>query len=111
MSEAERDIKHAILAALGQRSDMRVWNHPTGVARTMDGKRTIRFGLVGSGDICGILAPTGQHLWIETKSRTGQQREQQERFERMVLRHGGIYILARSVEECISQLPGDSCNR
>jgi hypothetical protein len=41
----------------------------------------------------------GQHVWIEVKTEYGVQSDWQKRFQRDIERHGGTYILARSVED------------
>lgn len=63
------------------------------------GARPVRFGLPGSGDILGLAAPDGRFLSIECKTLTGDQAEQQGRFQAMVERHGGIYVLVRDPSE------------
>lgn len=80
-------------------------------------ERTIppmKFGLKGSADILGIwqdpranahdekgvwLGPVGRFLGIECKTVRGRQSPEQLAFEAMVKRMGGVYILARSVED------------
>ena len=56
------------------------------------------FGYPGSADITGIL-PDGRRLEVECKSATGRQSEKQKKFEEKIRTNGGIYILARSVED------------
>lgn len=68
----------------------------------MDDSRTVSFGLKGSADILGILAPAGRFLAIEVKTGTGKQTPQQVRFEHMIRVMGGVYILARSVS-CVAK--------
>ena len=41
----------------------------------------------------------GQHVWIEVKTDRGVQSEYQKKFQRDIEKHGGTYILARSVED------------
>lgn len=105
----ENRVKSDILKALGRRADVLVWNHPTGVGRSLYGNRVIRFGLVGSGDVVGVQAVEilpehvgqvfGRALAIETKSSAGEQRTQQEKFEKAWTLRGGLYVLARGVED------------
>lgn len=114
MSEAL--VKSQVLLAVGRRPDLMAWNNPTGVARSMDGKRVIRFGVNGSGDVLGVLAVTvtrdmvgtviGQAVSIETKrGKDGKQRQSQKDFERAFAAHGGRYILGNSVEQVLKGLP------
>lgn len=76
---------------------MRLWRQNTGVAR-MGPDRVVRFGVPGQADLTGIL-PGGRRLEIEVKSPTGQQTPEQRNYQRMVERFGGVYVLARSVED------------
>lgn len=103
MSE-ETPLIRDILLALGTRRDLRIWRSNCGAARTRTG-RVVRFGVKGQADISGILAPTGKRIEIEAKSATGRQSEQQRRFQAMIEKHGGIYILARSVDDVLRELP------
>ena len=59
--------------------------------------RPVRFGLEGSADIIG--ASHRYPLAIEVKDEDGKQTEQQKKFENAWTAAGGIYILARSVNE------------
>ena len=58
----------------------------------------IRYGLVGSCDILGICRG-GRFLGIEVKTGSGRLRKEQEAFRDMIQRFGGLYILARSLED------------
>ena len=102
---AERDIQAAILAALAGRTDLRAWRNNAGQAKNLQTGGYVKFGVVGQADISGILTG-GRRLEIEVKGPTGRQSEQQRRFQAMVERYGGLYILARSVEDVLAALPG-----
>jgi hypothetical protein len=93
----ERDVQHAILQAWGAHPRLRIARVNTGAA-WMKG-RYVRFGVPGTADICGVIAPTGRFLAIEVKSVTGKQREAQLTFQRVVEAMGGLYVLARSVSD------------
>jgi len=67
--------------------------------------RVIRFGIPGQADISGILAPSGQRIEIECKSKTGRLTQEQVAWRDMILRHGGLYILARSLDDVAAALP------
>ena len=97
----ERTIQRKILVELSREFLGRgvFWQNDTGVAKSMDGKRTIRFGLPGSPDIIGCL--DGRWVGIEVKTATGKQREAQKKFQAAIERAGGIYFVARSPEEAI----------
>jgi hypothetical protein len=96
----ESAIVAACLVALSRLPGVRVARMNTGGA--LIGNRVVRFGVPGLADICGIIAPYGRLLCVECKSPTGKQRSQQKIFERVIRNHGGIYILCRSADECLS---------
>lgn len=81
---------------------MRIWNNPRGVARPLsDPKAVVSYGINGQGDVSGILYG-GKRLEIETKRpKGGMQREAQEHFQAMIEEMGGVYCLARSVDDVI----------
>lgn len=80
----------------------RFFSNPTGVAYRDHawGREWIQYGVKGSGDIWGIIKG-GTHLWIEIKSGGATQQENQKDFEKMIIRFGGIYVVARSPEEAL----------
>jgi hypothetical protein len=65
------------------------------------GDRFVRAGVAGQADLTGILqvGGIGVSLWIEVKSASGRQTQEQVWFQQMVERLGGLYILARSVKD------------
>ena len=93
---SEKAIQNEILRAFGTKRWLRLWRANTGVARI--GNRVIRFGIPGQADLTGIL-PRGVRLEVEVKSPDGRQTEEQRNFQRMIERFGGVYVLARSVED------------
>lgn len=102
----ESHLIHAILTAWGAHPGVRLWRQNTGKAYPPGSDRLVTFGVPGQGDISGIVAPSGRRLEIECKSARGRQREDQEAFQRVIERFGGIYILARSVEDVDRALAG-----
>lgn len=101
----EHEIQQRILLAIGNRPGLRVWRNQTGALKN-DRGQLIRFGCPGSADILGIMAPDGRFLAIEVKTDSGRQSDQQRHFQTMIENHGGLYILARSVEDVLGRLPG-----
>jgi hypothetical protein len=98
----EQKIQQQILLALGARADLcRLWRINAGSALSFDGKRALKGAPPGHSDLCGILVD-GRWLGIEVKSAKGKQTKQQPRFETMVKRFGGVYLLVHSVEEAIT---------
>lgn len=93
----ESSLLYAVLSAWGAHPRLRLWRQNTGAA-TLNG-RLVRFGTPGAADIQGIIRPTGRFLAIECKSAAGKQREEQVKWQRMVEEHGGLYVLARGVED------------
>ena len=113
----EKSIQNAILRTFATRSDMRLWRANTGVARY--GKRTVRFGVPGQADLTGLLPVTlvcpacgvvagsfGVRLEIEAKKPGGVQTTEQQQYERMIKRFGGIYVTAYSVQDVWDAIGG-----
>jgi hypothetical protein len=101
----EKQIQAEILRVFGQRHDMRLWRSNCGVATMGVGPaaRIVSFGVPGQADLSGIVCD-GRRLEIEIKSQTGKQSKEQKSYQSMIERFGGIYILARSVEDVHSAL-------
>lgn len=97
----ETTIMRDILIALSQIPGALFWRVNVGVAKTPDG-RTMRYGLPGQADISGIVR--GRHVEVEIKTPTGRQSMQQRRWQTAVERAGGVYLVARSVDEAVSAL-------
>jgi hypothetical protein len=91
----EAETQAAILKAYRGHPRIALWRQNTGAARI--GSRFVRFGLKGAADLQGLIAPGGRALFVEVKSPTGQQSKEQIAFQRLIEKHGGIYVLARSV--------------
>ncbi len=98
MSNAsETELVQAILLEFGNRSDLRLWRSNTGAARTTAG-RLVRFGVPGQADISGIAA-NGRRIEIECKTKTGRVSYAQAMWRNMIISFGGLYILARSLDD------------
>lgn len=128
----ETDILKRIMLTVGALPQVRIWRNNSGQAwsgaeiihlpvRTrflINGKsfltetgdilirqaHPVNFGLKGSGDLLGIIGPSGKLLVIEVKTETGRQSTQQKNFEKMIKDLGGIYILARSEKDALERL-------
>ncbi len=114
----EAVILNQILRAFGTRPNLRLWRQNTGqavpystvksalehlrigdssgAAMILQNARPITFGLPGQADLTGIYR--GLRLEIEVKDKTVQS-EKQRHFAEMILKQGGVYILAHSVTE------------
>ncbi len=97
----ERQIQTDILMYLAGRKDIASWRSNTGAAIWHGAKASgmVRFGIKGQADITGLIRPTGRFLAIEVKTKTGRQTKDQKRYQAMVTKYGGVYILARSVAD------------
>jgi hypothetical protein len=99
----ERDVQAGILAYLETRADLFFWRQNTGAVRFE--KAFVKFGTPGAPDIQGILAPTGRLTGIECKREIGGRLSVfQERWAENCRRHGGLYIVARSVDDVAKAL-------
>lgn len=97
---SEAIIQQNIRLALGMRDDIFMFRINVGVFRPLHGdqKRAIRSAPDGTPDLLGVKAP-GQAFAIEVKTARGQQRDAQKAWQRAWEKRGGIYILARSVDD------------
>lgn len=98
---SENVIQAEILLAIGRMPGAIFWRNNTGSLPSRTG-RVVKFGLVGSPDIIGCHR--GRFVGIEVKSSTGKQREAQINFQRAFERSGGLYILARAVDDVLAAL-------
>ena len=94
---SEATIKRRILVRLSELGVF-AWNNPTGVATPLGSTHVVRYGNPGAPDIIGIL-PGGRFLAVEVKTATGRQRPEQQAWQRACEARGGLYVLARSVED------------
>jgi len=100
-SEHQKLVKEILVRIPSKFKNIRLWERQTGVARSMDGKRVIRYGLKGASDIEGIIGPHGTHIEIEVKTGNSQLRKEQINFSNMIRKHGGIFIEARYLDDVI----------
>ncbi len=96
----EGDIVKAILDAYEGHPRYTLWRNNTGVGR-IHGSH-VRFGKVGSADITGIM-DGGRRVEIECKKvggKTSKERiENQQKFADMIRKHGGLYVVAFSLDD------------
>src|SRR4051794_33690092 len=97
MSE-EKTLQLEILRQFATRPELRLWRANTGVAVPLGTDHVVRFGVRGQADLSGIVRG-GRRLEIEVKSPRGRRSPQQVKWGEMIARFGGIYIVARSVNE------------
>lgn len=106
MTEArmtEAQLQDAIRLALGRDPSVTLWRNNIGHALMAHGGR-VTFGVGGPGgaDLIGILR--GRFIALEVKTQTGRQSVEQQRFQSLVESKGGIYLLARSVDEAVAMV-------
>lgn len=105
MATAHTNLIKLSLIALSKVQHTRAWQVDTGVARSMDGERIIKFGLKGHSDI--FIISKGRAMFAEIKIGNDKQNEDQINFERMVTNCGGKYFLIRDqkdIDEMIKSL-------
>ena len=102
---SEATIQNNIRLALGMRDDIFMFRINVGVFRPLHGdqKRAIRSAPDGTPDLMGVMTP-GRAFAIEVKTARGQQREAQKNWQKAWEKRGGIYVLARSVEDVYKAL-------
>ena len=98
---SESDLLRSIMERLALIPGLLAWRQNTGVAKA-HGFR-IRFGLVGSGDITGVL-PGGRRLEIEVKTPTGRVSPEQIAFGERINKAGGLWFVARSADEAVIRI-------
>jgi hypothetical protein len=79
--------------------DVFEWRNNTGVARHPITQQHVRFGIPGGSDLLVIVPPFGRFLGLETKAARGRQSKKQRVFQAAVERAGGVYAVARTLEE------------
>lgn len=106
MSQSEASIQSAIRLALGQRDDVMLLRINVGKFRPLHGDqdRAIQSAPPGTPDLLGVW--DGKALAIEVKNAKGRQRPEQVAFQKAWQARGGVYILARSVEDVIRIIGG-----
>lgn len=97
-SEAHENLVKDILATFGHGPNFRIWKNNTGTGRSHTGNRFLSWGLYGSADIIGV-GLGGRFIGIECKTGKSPQKAQQKAFQKMVQDMGGIYIVARSIND------------
>lgn len=97
----EREIQCAILEAVSARPGAVFWRANSFLGVTAS-RHIVRANVPGTSDILGCDA--GRFVAIEVKVPDGIQSESQKRFQRAVVRAGGIYVIAHSVDDALAAL-------
>jgi hypothetical protein len=82
------------------------WRSNTGALSI--GKRFVRFGRVGSGDVIGFIPPNARFISIEIKTQNDDTSAEQEEFLLRVREAGGIAFIAESIADIDAGLDVDS---
>lgn len=99
-SAAHTKLVEDLMLTVGSLPLVRIWKRPVGY----DPINKVTYGLVGEADLDGIVAPYGRRLHIECKTGSGKLNGSQKTFKAMVEKFGGIYIIARSVDQVLKEL-------
>lgn len=101
------DVVNEIVLAIGSLPYARVWKNASGVATGFSGNK-IRFGLVGSPDIIGILNVNGLGLFLGLEVKVGRDKQSvyQINFEKMVKSFGGLYFVCHSKSDALAFVTG-----
>jgi hypothetical protein len=97
-----QDVTNPVLVAVSALPETTVWRQNSGVFLTLDGKRYVKASATGVADIMG--AHRGWPIAIETKTRRGTLERSQRRFREAWTRAGGVYIVARCVDDALAAL-------
>lgn len=97
---AHQKLAYEILEKVGSHPNIRLWIRVVGFDRL----KKIRYGIPGEADLQGIAMPNGRMIAIEVKTGSGKLSVEQKRYRDMILRFGGVHILARSVEQVLTEL-------
>lgn len=114
MSEANNLTAELLIEIPKRVHGVRIWrnNRVSAMALGKNGKmRKVDAGINGQADISGIASipftakdSFGLRLEIEVKVGRDRQSDAQINFQEMILKHGGIYLIARDLEVTISHL-------
>jgi hypothetical protein len=85
----------------------RFWRNETGMGLNIRTDEFFKYGLVGSADILGIVAP-GKFIGLECKTGHAKQSKEQVNFQKMIERFGGLYLVVRSPQEAVDFVVANS---
>jgi len=95
---SEVDLQRAIMERLALIPGLVLWRSNCGAAKKPG--RYVKYGIPGQGDLIGLL-PNGRFLSIEVKIPGGPIRPEQVAFGARVNSAGGLWFVARSVDEAV----------
>lgn len=95
----EAVLQQEIRLALGMRDDVFLFRINVGKFRPLEGgARVIQSAPIGTPDLLGVISP-GRAFAIEVKAPKGRQHNEQRNWQAAWEKRGGIYILARTLED------------
>lgn len=100
MGKEENSLKNTIMDMLIYKRNCFAWGNNTGAYKVKN--RFVKYGYPGSPDILAVIE--GRFVGIETKVRGRKQSANQIDFQQEFEAAGGIYILARSMEDVLQVL-------
>ncbi len=99
----ESHLQDAIRLALGRDPEVAFFRNNIGHAvMTRGGRVTFGVGGPGGADLIGMIL--GRFAALEVKTPTGRQSPEQRQFQALVESKGGIYLLARSVDDAVAMV-------
>ena len=98
MALSHSNLIKLVLIELSHARVATAWQNDTGVARSMDGCRVIKFGLKGCSDIVGITKD-GRFLAVEIKVGKDFLKPEQIAFKEMIERNNGHHYVIRNEDE------------
>jgi hypothetical protein len=102
--ESAAHIISTLLVTIPERfPNARCWRRNVGAAR-LTTARFVRFGIPGEPDIDGIIniCGVGVRFGIEVKGPGDRLSQKQRNFGSMITNHGGIWLVAYSVDEALA---------
>lgn len=117
MANNETRIQNDIMTALSADGAL-VWRQHVGKFRPIygDPNTVINVGVPGMADVAAVVPVTitpdmvgrtiGVYVGLEIKTATGKQREAQKLWQYALKKRGGIYLIARSVEQARELMRG-----
>jgi hypothetical protein len=104
---AATELTNKLLIELPKRFEGRYFR--LNVSAIQAGNRFFRSAPPGMSDIIGITRVKGQGIFtaIEVKIGRDKLREEQNNFRNMVLKHNGIFIIARDLNQALSDLAAE----
>lgn len=103
---SEQEIQNQIILAVNKRGH-RLWRANAGKVQMKD-NRIIKLFPKGFPDTVGFRKSDGKIIFIEVKTAIGKLRPEQIRFKDFIETQPVLYGVARSVEDAIEIIEGDS---